>query len=91
MMELSTEKTNGSAGGSLHHPFVYPTDLRVLGYAAGVLPSSSASTTVQVMSPLSPNVPIVTTPAGSFTLPRNLLFSDAEVLFIFYFYDFFYF
>ncbi len=75
MMELSTEKTNGS----VHHPFVYPTDLRVLGYSAG------SSATVQVMSPPSPNVPIVTTPNGSFTLPRNLLFSDSEVLLQVYF------
>lgn len=85
MMELSSEKSNG---GTLHHPFVYPTDLRVLGYAAGVIPPSPTSATVQIIPPLSPNASshhMLNSTNGSFTLPRNLIFSDSEVLFMFYF------
>lgn len=72
MMELSSAQADkGGAGGaptagaSLHHPFVYPTDLRVLGYSVLPLPhhtsSSSSSSTAST---------------SSFHLPRNLLFSE---------------
>ncbi|CAG7786911.1 unnamed protein product [Allacma fusca] len=81
MMELSTEKSSGSSvPTALHHPFLYPTDLRVLGYAAGVatvLPPSSSTST---LSPPSPSA--LTTSSNSsppaFPVPRNLLFSDSE-------------
>lgn len=68
-MELAAADKGGGASHSasvLHHQFMYPTDLRVLGYAAGVaasvLPlhhqtsssSSSSPSSGQIMSPLSP-------------------------------------
>lgn len=62
-MELSAKReTNQANGPSYHHPFVYPTDLRV-GYAAGVAsglnilqPSSTSLSSPggQIMSPMSP-------------------------------------
>ena len=78
MMELPSDKNN--ANGSLH-PFMYPADLRVLGYAtaaASVLPVSSAAQ-FQLMSPTLQSNGISSGVSNEFLLPRSLLFSEAEV------------
>lgn len=72
MMELTSSNKgggaiNGTAALHQHHQFMYPTDLRVLGYAAGVVASSvlplqhqtsssssSSPSSGQILSPLSP-------------------------------------
>ena len=96
MMELSSEKSASSS------PYVYPTDLRVLGYAASTLltgthSSGSGSSSPQsgnvhlnpdsphtssengiLMSQNEPTSPVVT--SSAYPLPRNLLFSESEVI-----------
>jgi len=83
-MELSapqTEKGNGTTnanGGPLHHPFVYPTDLRVLGYTAGVsvLPGSNSSVGHNSLSSL--NSPSSSPPNNSGAVPLLLSSSSSS-------------
>lgn len=93
-MELSasqSEKTNQANGSPAlhHHQFVYPTDLRMLGYAAGMLPAISSSSGLGgMMSPPSPTSLSGSSSIGSpshlsslngYSLPKHLIYSDSEV------------
>ncbi len=97
MMELSAPQSE--KGNQHHHQFVYPADLRVLGYGLPGLSSSaihhsnSSMHNINMMSPHSPTNLSMGPSSGSsigspshlsssvngYNLPRNLLFSDAEV------------
>ncbi len=86
MMELTSSNKgggaiNGTAALHQHHQFMYPTDLRVLGYAAGVLPlqhqtsssSSSSPSSGQILSPLSPtNLSVGASNANAIITSNNL-------------------
>lgn len=77
---------NGAAALHQHHPFIYPTDLRVLGYATGVptssvlqlqhqtsSSSSSSPSSGQILSPLSPtNLSVGASNANAIITSNNL-------------------
>jgi len=79
MMELSSDKTNGAP--LHHHPFVYPDRPEGPCYAAGVLPPLRP----ELMSPLSPEFSIVTTPMEASHFQKSFVLRSEVLFYLFLF------